>query len=295
MPPRGLGRGLSALIPGAQDVSALPPIATVVTGVGASVVPVDAIVPNPLQPRSDFDPEELDALVASVREHGILQPLLVRPSGDGRYELIVGERRLRAAKRAGLTDVPVVVRSDIADDRTKLEIAIIENVQRLDLNPVERAVAYRKLQERFGMTQEEIARRVGIARSSIAHTMRILALPEDMLDALRRGNLTEGHAKVLVGIEDPGTQRAWFDRILGEGIPVAAITGDPVAGDERPAAPRGASRASDVNLRARERALEQRLGVRVRIRGIAAGGGAITIRCGDDEELHGVIDAILTA
>lgn len=286
MTPRGLGRGLSALIPGAPA-----PISRDRSG---ALVALDDIVPNPHQPRRSFDPEELAALTASIRTHGILQPLVVSARSDGTYELIAGERRLRAARLAGMSAVPVVIRDGEPDDRTKLELALIENVQREDLNPIDRAEAFRQLQEQFGLTQEEVAVRVGISRSAVAHTLRLLVLPEDMRHAVRDHVIAEGHAKVLAGIADPAEQRAWFERIRTQQLPVATVAAairpsatSPQGGDRR-----RSSMPLDPNLRAKALALQQRLGARVRItpQGL---GGRITIEYADAEELAGILRAML--
>lgn len=286
MSPHGLGRGLSALIPGAP-----PPSEPARDAPLMRAVPPDQIHPNPLQPRRTFSPEELEQLVASIRQHGILQPLVVTERSDGTYELIAGERRLRAATIAGLPAVPVVVHAHAPDDRGKLELALIENVQRQDLNPMERAVAYRQLHEEFGLTQEAIATRVGISRSSVAHALRLLTLPRDMQEAVASGKLSEGHAKVLLGMTDPAEQRAWFQRILEQRLPVAAITA------ARSSSPRTSSvaptRTTDPNVRAKELALQQRLGAKVHITPRTSGGGAITIEYTDPEELQGILGTIL--
>ncbi len=288
MSPHGLGRGLSALIPGApapeprrDERSAL-------------VVPVEHVHPNPLQPRREFSHEELSALAASIRTHGILQPLVVTVRSDGSYELVAGERRLRAAKLAGLPAVPVVIRTGEHNDRAKLELALVENVQREDLNPIDRAAAYQQLQQEFGLTQEEIAAKVGIARTSVAHALRLLQLPVDMQEAVRRGSLSEGHAKVLLGMTDPKEQRAWFERILEQKLPIAAVTSASVAtGVRRRGRPPGSGRKSmDPNVQAKELELQRQLGAKVRIAPHATGGGTITIEYTDAEELDGILRTI---
>ncbi|MDO8599658.1 MAG: ParB/RepB/Spo0J family partition protein [bacterium] len=291
MSPRGLGRGLSALIPGApvsEPVLHTPaPISS-----ATLVVALERIHANPLQPRQTFVPEELEQLAASLRTHGVLQPLVVTVRTDGEYELIAGERRLRAAKLAGLTAVPVVVRDGAMDDRTKLELALIENIQRQDLNPIERALAYRQLQEEFGLTQEDVAARVGVSRSAVTHALRILALPADMQDAVRSGTISEGHAKVLAGISDAREQRAWFDRIQEQHLPVAAIAAARQQSVHH-VRPSSGSQTRDPNLRAKELALQQRLGAKVRIVAETTGGGSIAITYSDPEELQGILRTIL--
>lgn len=287
--PSGLGRGLSALIPGAPVPEPPREERTTLT------VPVERIHPNPLQPRREFPAEELESLAASIRQHGVLQPLVVSARADGTYELVAGERRLRAAKLAGLTAVPVVIWNGEHDDRAKLELALVENIQREDLNPMDRAVAFRQLQEEFGLTQEAIAQRVGIARSSVAHALRLLALPADMQAAVTRGELSEGHAKLLAGMADATEQRAWFERILQQRLPLATVaSATTAAGVRRRGRPPGSGRkAGDPNIRARELDLQRQLGAKVRIAPRITGGGTITIEYTDAEELDGILRTVL--
>lgn len=284
----GLGRGLSALIPGAPMPIATTPSSTTSA---VLVVPPERIHPNPHQPRQSFASEELGALVASIREHGVIQPLVVTVRPDGEYELLVGERRLRAAKLAGLATIPVIVRDGTPDDREKLELALIENIQRHDLNPIERATAYERLQEEFMLTQEQIARRLGISRSAVAHAIRLLRLPSDMQEAVRGGVISEGHAKLLASIEDAGEQRAWFDRIREQKLPVAAVAASRAQSPTQSARARQTTSTIDPNLQAKEAALRQRLGARVRItpRGH---GGVIAIEYFSAEELAGIVRTI---
>ncbi|MGE3618872.1 MAG: ParB/RepB/Spo0J family partition protein [Acidimicrobiia bacterium] len=208
----GLGRGLGALIP------------TETTGSAPSAlreVPVNAIVPNPHQPRSYFDEESLAGLTASIAELGVLQPLLVQAADDDRYELIAGERRWRAAKRAGLQVVPVVVRDLSAEG--SLEVALVENLHRDDLNPLEEAAAYQQLVEDFELTQEQVARRVGKSRSAVANVLRLLQLPPAIQKMLAEGQLTAGHAKALLGTPDRAFQEALARRVVGEGLSVRDV------------------------------------------------------------------------
>jgi ParB family chromosome partitioning protein len=214
---KGLGRGLGALM---KDDS--PTQETVVPPPqnGVQSVAITRITRNRLQPRQMFAEEALADLTASVREHGILQPLLVRPAGDG-YELIAGERRLRAATAAGLDSVPVVVME--ATDIGSLEIALIENLQRENLNPIEEAEGYRELADGFSLTQEEIALRVGKARASVANAMRLLSLPDEVRAMLADGRLSTGHAKALMALEIPQEQLLTARRVVDEGLSVRAL------------------------------------------------------------------------
>ena len=285
----GLGRGLSALIPGAPIDIGQPRR----DDHAVLMVPPERISPNPLQPRRAFPREELESLASSLRAHGVLQPLVVTARSDGSYELVAGERRLRAAKLAGLAAVPIIIRSGEHTDRTKLELALVENVQRADLNPIDRAVAYQQLQGAFGLSQEEIAQRVGVARSSVAHSLRLLGLPRDMQEALQHGALTEGHAKVLAGIMDPKEQRAWFERILEQRLPVSAVAAAQQSRGRHTANGRGVAPAGDPNTRAKELALQRALGAKIHIAAHPRGGGSITIEYTDAEELDGIVRTIL--
>lgn len=187
---RGLGRGLGALIPGAEDGTPQNDVAR---------IDVSQISPNPFQPRREISGPEFDDLVASVRRHGVIQPIIARRSGSG-YEIVAGERRWRAAQSAGLTSLPAVVRE--LSDREMLELALIENLRREDLNPIERATAYRRLGDEFGMTQEEISEVVGGSRSSITNTIRLLELPSEVQAAISRGRISEGHGRALLAIQE---------------------------------------------------------------------------------------------
>src|SRR6266480_6030582 len=209
----GLGRGLSALIPGAPEAGEGPN--------GLLEVPVNAVAPNPRQPRTRFDDEAIEALAASIREVGILQPVVVRRSGDAAYELIAGERRLRAARLAGLATVPVVVRD--SDDSDTLREALIENIHREDLGPIELAEAFRQLLEELGLKQEELADRVGVSRSHIANTIRLLQLPLDVQQLLMDGRIQAGHARGILQLPDNDSQTALALRIAAEDLSVCRV------------------------------------------------------------------------
>jgi ParB family chromosome partitioning protein len=205
----GLGRGLGALIP--TDI-------TGDTGTGLREVPVGSIAPNPHQPRQYFDEEALASLTASVAELGVLQPVLVREVGDDRFELIAGERRWRAAKRAGLPSIPVVVRE--VDEVLSLEQALVENLHREDLNPLEEAAAYQQLMEDFSLTQEAVAQKVGRSRSAVANTLRLFQLPPSIQRLVAENLLSAGHAKALLGSPDRAFQEALAKQIVAEGFSV---------------------------------------------------------------------------
>jgi ParB family transcriptional regulator, chromosome partitioning protein len=210
----GLGRGLNALIRESPDQATAPNQA------GAPRIPIGSIQPSPFQPRRHFAREALEDLIHSIQQHGVLQPLLVRRKGD-HYELIAGERRLRAAVEAGLTDVPVTV-MDVADHEA-LELALIENLQREDLNPIEEAEGYRVLADKFGMTQDEIAQRVNKARASVANALRLLSLPEEIRKFVTEGLLAPGHAKVLLGLAIEQEQCRLAERVIQEGMSVREL------------------------------------------------------------------------
>lgn len=206
-----LGKGLNALLPGDDERRE--------TGArDYFLCPIEAITPNPYQPRKEMDDGALSELAASIREKGILQPLVVMATDSGAYELIAGERRLRASKLAGLTKVPVVVKKATEQDR--LELALIENIQRQNLNPLEEARAYEQLVREFGLTQEEVAAQVGKERSTVANLLRILNLPDYAKEDLSKGTLSLGHARVLLGIEDPEAARSLRDEIIAKGLSV---------------------------------------------------------------------------
>ncbi|HEY9562960.1 MAG TPA: ParB/RepB/Spo0J family partition protein, partial [Nocardioides sp.] len=210
----GLGRGLSSLIPAEYSEEGVG------EGMrGALEVPIAAVRPNPRQPRAHFDEESLAGLTASIAEIGVLQPVLVREVGEGEYELIAGERRWRASKRAGLQTIPVVVR-EADTDASLLEQALVENLHRADLNAMEEAAAYQQLVEDFGLTQDAVAKRVGKSRAAISNTLRLFQLPPAIQGLVAEGQLTAGHARALLGTPDRAYQGALAQRIVREGLSV---------------------------------------------------------------------------
>jgi len=253
---RGLGRGLGALLsatPAADDV--------------LIEIPVDQIEANPAQPRKSFSPEALEELVTSIRASGVIQPVIVRHRGPG-YQLIAGERRWRAARQAGLERIPAIVRD--ATDAESLELALVENLLREDLNPIDEAEADEKLLGQFGWTQEELAGRIGRDRSSIANSLRLLRLPEEIQADLRGGRLTMGHARALLALTNPADQLRLRDDILAHAWSVRA-TEDSIRALEEAARPRGAAprtgRRRSPELAALEAGLQRALMTRVRIVG----------------------------
>ncbi len=293
----GLGRGLSALIPtkppapsGASEpaVSRPPAGAAEVVPAGERIlhVPVGDILPNPHQPRRDFHPEELEELVASIREFGILQPITVTEKGNGMFELIAGERRLRSAREAGLKKVPVIVRA--ASEQQKLELALIENIQRSDLSPIEEAHAYARLMEEFGLTQEQAALRVGKSRSAVANMLRLLNLPSDMQLALSDGHISMSMARVLCGMDDPGERKAMFERMRKGEFNVRQA--EAMSRERKGGVPAHGS-VRDVNLLAVEEELRRALGTKVGVRK-SGQHGKITIEFYSDEEFKGIVDRL---
>lgn len=276
--PRGLGRGLAALIPGAEGLPREERI---------EYLPLDRVRPGKNQPRSSLPVEELEELAASVRVHGILQPIVVRPSGDG-YEIVAGERRWRAAVLAGLATVPAVVRQ--VGELESLALALVENLQRQDLNPVERARAYRRLSQEFGLSQQEIARLVGRSQPAVANTLRLLSLPQDVLEAVEKGELSEAHARLLLEVEDPG-RRVELARLAVARKLTTRELGRLVRPKSAPARARRVG-PSSPDLVALEEALSQRLGTRVRVR-TGRGRGVVEIEFYSDDDLSRICELVL--
>ncbi len=249
---RALGKGIRAIIPEkTQELLASE----------SRPIPVDEIRPNPYQPRvtkeEDNDPR-FQELVASVKEKGVLQPVVVRRRRDG-YELVMGERRWRAARAAGLTTIPAIVRT--VDDREMLEMALIENVQRTDLNPIDEALAYKNLTEQFGLTHEEIAHRVGKDRSTITNALRLLSLPFKVREALAQGLISSGHARALLTISSRRDQVELCERVIQEGLSVRTL--ERLCGERRGGTPTSARKEKDPHLQELEERLQELLGTKV--------------------------------
>ena len=282
---RALGKGLGSLIPDAPPPGVA--LGDAAAGPGTPLeVPVGQIQPNPHQPRRHFDEEEIASLAASIRASGILQPLIVRREPDGGYTLVAGERRLRAAAEAGLEKVPVIVRA-LSDERL-LEVALVENIQRDDLGPIETARAFRVLVREFGLTQSEIADRVGKPRSTVANFLRLLDLPPEIQQMLERGELEMGHGRALAGLEreDDQLRLARQARAMRWTVRQVEEQARRIAAGE-PTRRRGARGATsrDPNVAAAEDRLSRALGARVQIRQTRSGRGTIEIRFADAEEL----------
>jgi len=279
----GLGRGLDALIPGWEETRSAPSSENVIQ------VAVTSISPNPQQPRKQFDDEQLEDLASSIREHGIIQPLiLIQGSTSNRYSLIAGERRLRAAKLAGLTEVPAIVRT--VTEQEQLEFAIIENVQREDLNPLERARAYQSLLESFSLTHDDIARRVGKSRVSVTNTLRLLNLPAVAQEALLHGEISEGHARALLGLPNTRSIEAALDSVLSLNLNVRqteALVNKLVGKVSRPSVK--TTRSPEVEDL--ENRLRQFFHTKVNL-SKGPRGGTISIAFYSDVELNAILDAL---
>lgn len=253
---RGLGRGLDALLPDLE-----PRDGDVVRAVACGV-----IEPNPEQPRRTFDPEALEELAASIRVHGVLQPVIVRRAGGERFQLVTGERRLRAANMAGLSEIPAIVRE--FSDAEMAEIALVENLQREELNALEEAQALQRLVSDFGLTQEDLAQRLGRSRPAIANSLRLLHAAPEVRDAILRRELTAGHARAILGVPDPGAQAALAQRVVSRGLSVRETErlvrrAGAAEGPQR----EGAGERVRPEWKDAEGRLREALGTRVRIRG----------------------------
>ena len=275
----GLGRGLGALIPETEQQPG-----------GVAQVPVLAITPNPLQPRTVVDPEALAELAASIREHGLIQPLIVTQQGPDRYQLIAGERRWQAARMAGLAQVPVIVKE--ATPQQALEIALVENIQRADLNPLEEAVAFRQLVDEFDMTQEQVAERVGKSRVSVTNTLRLLRLPAAVKQALLDGTIREGHARALLALPTKEAQVAALKTVLTRGLSVRQTEELTRRLMAEPEPPKQAEPVSP-EIQALEEDFRETLGTKVKLFRGRKGRGRLVIHFFSEEELQALHDLIV--
>ncbi|MBD3855000.1 MAG: ParB/RepB/Spo0J family partition protein [Acidobacteria bacterium] len=282
---QALGRGLKALIPDTPRARA-----------GFAEIPIDRLRPNPHQPRYHFDQEALEELAASIRLHGILQPLLVSEDPPDRYLLITGERRWRAARLAGLATVPAVIRERIEEDQ-QLELALVENLQRRDLTPLEESHAFEQLRAGLGLSQQEIANRVGMDRSTVANSLRLLKLPPEVQEMVERGELSAGHGRALLAFTDDAERCEWARRAAATGLSVRALEGAAAeARDEAKPGNRGEPgrrpKPRDPNLSAAEEKLALHLGASVEIRSRRRG-GTIVIACNEHDELMRVFELLM--
>jgi ParB family chromosome partitioning protein len=279
---RGLGRGLGSLIPGSESDGGAD-------GSGLATVPVSTITPNPRQPRTQMDEAKLAELADSIREHGLIQPLIVRQEGSG-YTLIAGERRWRASQLAGLSEVPVVIKE--ASPQAMLELALIENIQRADLNPIEEALAYQQLIDDFGLTQEAVAKRVGKSRPTVANIVRLLNLPKNIQEAVNNDQISGAHARALLPLPTPESQIAVMNSIIKQGLSVRQVEAivSKIKAAEKPKT-KQVKRLSP-EMAALESEFRHRLGTQVKIQP-GENGGRVVINYYSDEELQAIYEAIV--
>jgi len=266
----GLGKGLGALMSEAEKETSNEVTTTQAAGSAEFEVDVEKLLPNPHQPRTEFDKDALQELADSIKEHGVIQPVLVEKADGDNYYIIAGERRTRAAKLAGLTKIPVRVQS--FSEEKKLEVALIENIQREDLNALEEALAYRKLMDMCSITQDEVARRVGKNRTTVTNALRLLKLPEDMQTSLANDEITAGHARALLSVTNPADQRILFARILGQDLSVreterqaAELNGGGKAAVK--AKPKKSAEKKDPDINSLEERFIEALGTKVQLKG----------------------------
>ena len=297
----GLGKGLGALLSEAsldetEEVKVVENSSNAGGKGGDFLLDLDKLQPNPHQPRTEFDPEALQELADSIKEHGIIQPPLVEEAGNGMYYIIAGERRTRAARLAGLTQIPVRVKS--FSEENKLEVALIENIQREDLNALEEALAYKKLMDMANITQDEVAKRVGKNRSTVANALRLLKLPEDMQTALADDKISAGHARALLSVNNSSDMQILFGRIIGQGLSVREaeaqaqeMNGKPIAKPESKKTAK-VEPVKDPDLQALEQQLIEKLGTKVFIKGNMSS-GAIQIEYFSSDDLDRVFNLIM--
>ena len=289
---KALGKGLRSLIPEAPSRTART--AQPSSGEMLQQIDLDKIVPNRSQPREQFDAEALEELARSLKKDGVLQPVLVRPSGPDEFELIAGERRWRAAQIAGLLRVPAIVRR-VEDDRL-LEVALIENLQREQLNAIEEANAFQTLVDRLGLTQAEVAQRVGKQRATVANALRLLGLPPQVQEHIREGRLSPGHAKALASLANSSLQRELADRIVEERLSVRQVeTIVARMGQPQDGKPPASAAPRDPNVVAAEESLQTAVGTKVRILQRKSGAGRLELYFFSDEELERVYQLVLDA
>ncbi|MBX4187821.1 MAG: ParB/RepB/Spo0J family partition protein [Candidatus Doudnabacteria bacterium] len=274
----------SAVLP----VSSTQLIAPPPSGHSLTEIPIDKISPNPWQPRKIFKQEYLQELANSIKEHGILQPLVVVPQPDGNYQIIVGERRWRASQLAGLSKVPVIVR-DAMEEQQKLELALIENIQRHNLDAIEEAQAYQQLIDQYNLTQEEVAKKVGKGRTTVTNMIRLLNLPLKIQRAIADGGITEGHGRAILGLIGMEKQLALFDLVVSENMTVRQVEDRVREIMERPKQIKGQRPNADPELQAIETELRGKLGTKVRVQK-NGDSGRITIDFFSQEELNSFLD-----
>ncbi|SOB58850.1 putative chromosome-partitioning protein parB [Pseudodesulfovibrio profundus] len=296
---KGLGRGLDALLGGVKEDETITSDAAEVR-----LIPIEAITPNPHQPRREFSEEALKDLCASIKTRGVLQPVLIRPLSRGKYELVAGERRLRASKLAGLTEIPTLLRE--MSDQESLAIALIENLQREDLNPVEEALGYQQLQQQFGLSQDELARQVGKSRSAVANALRLLNLPESVQSEIQQGSMSAGHGRAIMAVTDSDIQSELQQRINNTGMTVrqaeaqasfwkqhGRLPGADEVGQSTTSgkASKAVSKPLSPELEEIQAKLNELLNVKVKVSG-SLNKGKVTIAYDDEDSLRNIVDAL---
>lgn len=289
-----LGKGLSALLENSDtDVTSKPGSQGTGTVVGSVAhISVDQIEPNPFQPRADFDPEALADLANSIREQGIIQPITVRKLGYDRYQIISGERRLKAGKMAGLQDIPAFIR--IANDQSMLEMALVENIQRQDLNSLEVALSYKRLIDECSLTQEELSSRVGKNRSTVTNFLRLLKLPPEIQAGIRDNKISMGHARALLGFEDATSQLAVYREILNRQLSVRAVeeAARQTPGKKNTSLPGKARNNLPVEYHKIQNVLTSHFGSKIQLRRSGTGSGSIIIPFTSDEDLNRILEIL---
>lgn len=288
-----LGRGLSALIPKNPKIETVGSERVLHATGSISRIPVSSIKPNPFQPRLDFDEAALEELKRSIQEKGLVQPITVRRFEDG-YQVIAGERRLRAAQMARVKDIPAYV-IEVKTDEEMLELALIENIQREHLNPIEVAQAYKRLVDECKLSQDDIAKRVGKERSTVTNFLRLLKLPAKIQDGLRKGKMSMGHARALIALDSDKTQLRLYEKIVSEGLSVRKVE-DLVRSAGQPSAPRkrGPGATTPAGIQSVEEQLRQSLGTKVMVRSKGGGKGEIVVEFYSLDEFDRLLDILTT-
>jgi ParB family chromosome partitioning protein len=289
-PKSRLGRGLSALIPATSTPIDVP---EPFIGEVPQELPISSIVPNSFQPRTEFEPASLEELTQSILTHGVLQPILVRPVVPGRYELIAGERRFRASEAAGLRTIPAIVR-DMTDEES-LTVALIENIQREDLNAIEAARGYRQLIEQFGLTQSNLAKQIGKAQPTIANALRLLKLAPEIQESISAGQITEEHGKALLSIADEEQRLFVWRMVVQRQLSVAEtrrLAFEASSASPSESTPKRGPVQKDVHWNALEDRLRSAFGMKIGLRPSSTGGGTLTIQFSDPEEIEGILERL---
>lgn len=293
-PRKALGKGLHALLPSRSSAPvAVPPSEPAVPAGSVQTLPIEHLTPNPNQPRRDFDPIALAELTSSIEREGIIQPIIVRKAGPADFQIIAGERRWRAAKAAGLKEVPIIIRT--ADDQQVIELALVENIQREDLNPIELAIAFHRMAAELGLSHDQIGQKTGKERTTITNSVRLLQLPENIQQMVATKQLSAGHARALLKFDNPETQKDIAERCVAEGWSVRQIENytRPAASGAQKEKRKPNEAALDPNVKAAIDELERVLGTKVKIIERGRGAGRIEIEYYNPEDLNRIYDQIV--